>query len=199
MPYDQWPQALRDVLDGSRKDGSGRVNLFGTLAHHLPLAEAWLALARVLTHDGTLTARDRELVVLRTAWRLDCAFVHDRHTGQAALAGLTPAETAATAVPLDAHPWQPDDLALLHTVDALAAHEDVPDAVWQRLADRLRTDQLVELLVLAGQSAMMCMTLRTLRTPQDDSLDSPAERTVRTVPTVRTGRARECGPTPSST
>lgn len=163
----RWPPSLRAVLHSSRKDGPGRNNLFGTLAHHLPLAEKWLSLARVLTHDGTLPARDRELVVLRTAHRLDCAFVHSRHTAQARLAGLDAAETAATAEPLDAHPWLPDDLALLRTVDALAEHADVPDAVWQQLAARMRADQLVELLFLAGQSAMMCMTLRTLRTPPD--------------------------------
>ncbi|GAA1913888.1 hypothetical protein GCM10009837_43250 [Streptomyces durmitorensis] len=167
VPPEQWPPALHAVLDASRKDGPGRINLFGTLAHHLPVAEAWLALARVLTHDGTLSARDRELTILRTAHRLGSAFVHDRHTSQAGPAGLRPDETAATAAPLEAHAWDPDDLALLRTVDALADRADVPDAAWERLARRLRSDQLVELLVLAGQSAMMCMTLRTLRTPPD--------------------------------
>ncbi|MFC8130925.1 carboxymuconolactone decarboxylase family protein [Streptomyces sp. NPDC057302] len=169
VPPEQWPSALRAVLDASRKDGPGRVNLFGTLAHHLPLAEAWLALARVLTHDGTLTARDRELVILRTAHRLDCAYVHDRHTSQARTAGLRPDETAATAAPLDAHGWDPDDLVLLRAVDALAERADVPDALWEPLARRLRPDQLVELLLLAGQSATMCMTLRTLRTLPDST------------------------------
>ncbi|MFF1697691.1 4Fe-4S domain-containing protein [Streptomyces sp. NPDC058257] len=167
VPSDQWPPALHAVLDASREDGPGRINLFGTLAHHLPLAEAWLTLAKILTHDGTLAARDRELTILRTAHRLDSAFVHDRHTPQAGAAGLHPDETAATAAPLEAHGWSPDDLALLQTVDALADRADVPDATWERLAQRLRPDQLVELLVLAGQSAMMCMTLRTLRTPPD--------------------------------
>ncbi|MEU5999346.1 MULTISPECIES: carboxymuconolactone decarboxylase family protein [unclassified Streptomyces] len=169
VPLEQWPSTLRAVLDASRNDGPGRVNLFGTLAHHLPLAEAWLALARMLTHDGTLSARDRELVILRTAHRLDCAFVHDRHAARARPAGLRPDETAATAAPLDAHGWGSDDLVLLRAVDALADRADVPDALWQALARRLRSDQLVELLVLAGQSATMCMTLRTLRTPPDSA------------------------------
>ncbi|MEV0579432.1 MULTISPECIES: carboxymuconolactone decarboxylase family protein [unclassified Streptomyces] len=188
---DEWPPSLRTVLDSSRKDGPGRNNLFGTLAHHLPLAEAWLALARVLTHDGTLGARDRELVVLRTAHLLGCDFVHARHIGQARLAGLDTAETTATALPLDAHPWAPDDLALLRTTDALAAHADVPDAVWQQLTERMRPDQLVELLVLAGQSAMMCMTLRTLRTPADAPSGQP-EATGREVFEVRIERDLCC-------
>ncbi|WP_327350824.1 carboxymuconolactone decarboxylase family protein [Streptomyces sp. NBC_01304] len=198
MPPEQWPEALHSVLDASRKDGPGRTNLFGTLAHHLPLAQAWLALARVLTHDGALSARDRELVILRTAHRLDCAFVHDRHTGQARHAGLGPDETAATAAPLSAHVWSSDDLSLLQTVDALADHTDVPDDLWERLAGRLHPDQLVEFLLLAGQTATMCMTLRTLRTPPDTPSPTgpPSARACDAVPhqafDVRIDRERCC-------
>jgi alkylhydroperoxidase family enzyme len=174
VPPAHWPPPLHAVLQASHQDGPGRVNLFGTLAHHPPLAAAWLSLARVLTHDGTLSVRDRELAVLRTAHRLGSAFVWSRHASQAATAALDAEETQAAREPLDAYAWPPGDLDLLRATDALLDHADVPDAVWASLSSRLREQQLIELLVLVGQSSMMCMTLRTLRTPSDAPAPDPA-------------------------
>ncbi|WP_329124956.1 carboxymuconolactone decarboxylase family protein [Streptomyces sp. NBC_01465] len=167
VPPADWPPPLHAVLEASKKDGPGRVNLFGTLAHHPALASAWLALAKVLTHEGTLAVRDRELAVLRTAHRLGSAFVWSRHASQATTAGLDAEEARATAEPLDAYAWGTGDLDLLRATDALLDHADVPDDVWSALSHRLREQQLIELLVLVGQCSMMCMTLRTLRTPSD--------------------------------
>ncbi|WP_405497066.1 carboxymuconolactone decarboxylase family protein [Streptomyces sp. NBC_00096] len=167
LPPGQWTPALRELLAGSAQDGPGRVNLFGTLAHHPGLAHAWLSLARVLTHEGTLTHRQRELVVLRTAYRRGGSFVYDRHRAVAAEAGLDSREVAATAAALGEHPWDRGDLALLEAADALAAGQPLPQPLWDRLADGLRPDQLIELLILAGQCATMCAALDALRTPPD--------------------------------
>ncbi|MFJ5809145.1 carboxymuconolactone decarboxylase family protein [Streptomyces sp. NPDC093093] len=173
LPLERWTPELRGLLAGSAKDGPGRVNLFGTLAHHPELARAWLSLARVLTHDGTLSARRRELVVLRTAHRRGGSFVYDRHGAVAADAGLDSREVAATALPLGAHPWAEDELALLEAADALAAGESLSQPLWDRLAAFLRSDQLIELLILAGQCATMCATLGALRTPPDGGRTFP--------------------------
>ncbi|MFE3264049.1 carboxymuconolactone decarboxylase family protein [Streptomyces sp. NPDC059215] len=169
LPPSEWPAALRALLADSQKDGAGRVNLFGTLAHHPALAHAWLSLARVLTHEGTLGDRRRELVVLRTAHRLGGTFVHERHRTQAARAGLTTGEIRAVAADQDTHPWPDEERALLETCDLLAANTPVPEALWQRLTRFLGPEQLVELLILAGQTAAMCTTLGVLGTPADDT------------------------------
>lgn len=167
LPPEQWTPALRGLLSGSAKDGPGRVNLFGTLAHHPELAHAWLSLARVLTREGILTDRQRELVVLRTAHRRGGSFVYERHRAVAAGAGLDPREVAATTADLREHPWAEDELALLEAADALAAGDPLPQPLWDRLTAALRSDQLIELLILAGQCATMCATLGALHTPPD--------------------------------
>lgn len=167
LPPAEWPPVLRALLADSHQDGPGRENLFGTLAHHPALAHAWLSLARVLTHEGTLGHRRRELVILRVAHRLDAPYVHRRHRTPAAEAGLTAVEIEATAADPDTHPWAEEDRALLEAADLLAVNSPVSDGLWGRLARALSPGQLVELLVLAGQTATMCATLNTLRTPSD--------------------------------
>ncbi|MFD4561275.1 ferredoxin [Streptomyces sp. NPDC058469] len=174
LPPAEWPPVLRSLLADSRQDGPGRENLFGTLAHHPVLAHAWLSLARVLTHEGTLGHRGRELIVLRVAHRLDASYVHRRHRTPAEDAGLTAAEIDATAADLATHPWQPEDRALLEAADLLAANSSIPEGLWDRLAGVLSPEQLVELLVLAGQTATMCTTLNTLNTPSDSASRQPS-------------------------
>ncbi|MFJ9893872.1 ferredoxin [Streptomyces sp. NPDC091280] len=184
LPPAEWPPVLRTLLSESRQDGPGRENLFGTLAHHPALAHAWLSLARVLTHEGTLGHRRRELTVLRVAHRLDAPYVHQRHRASAAEVGLTAAEIDATAADLDAHPWAGEDRTLLEAADLLAANIPVSEGLWARLSRDLRPEQLLELLVLAGQTATMCTTLNVLRTP--------ADTTARPSVTVRLDRERCC-------
>ncbi|MFD8418037.1 (4Fe-4S)-binding protein [Streptomyces sp. NPDC059466] len=186
LPPCDWPAPLRSLLADSHKDGAGRLNLFGTLAHHPALAHAWLSLARVLTHEGTLGDRRRELAVLRTAHRLGGTFVHERHRTPATEAGLTPEEIVATAADPDAHPWTAEERALLETCDLLADNSAVPDGLWQRLVRFLSPEQLIELLVLTGQTAAMCTTLGVLRTPSDDGAGRPHL-------TVRVDRELCCG------
>ncbi|MFJ8009156.1 carboxymuconolactone decarboxylase family protein [Streptomyces fagopyri] len=175
LPPSEWPAPLRSLLAESRKDGAGRVNLFGTLAHHPALAHAWLSLARVLTHEGTLGDRRRELVVLRTAHRLGGTFVHERHRAPATAAGLTAAEILATAAAPHAHPWAREERALLETCDLLTSHSALPDGLWRQLARFLNAEQLIELLVLVGQTTAMCTTLGVLRTPSDGAAPEAPE------------------------
>lgn len=178
LPPAQWPPSLRSLLADSHQDGPGRENLFGTLAHHPVLAHAWLSLARVLTHEGTLGHRRRELIVLRVAHRLDAPYVHRRHRTPAATAGLTSAEIEATAADPDSHAWTDEDRTLLAAADLLAANIPVPQGLWDRLARALRPEQLVELLVLTGQTATMCTTLNVLRTPSDNEAPRPSSLAV---------------------
>ncbi|WP_428951385.1 4Fe-4S domain-containing protein [Streptomyces sp. cg35] len=180
LPPDTWPPALRELLDSSRRDGPGRENLFGTLAHHPPLAEAWLHLAHVLTHQGLLEPHLRELAMLRTARRLGSPYVRARHEGHARDIGVAQAAIAATAAAdLDAYDWSARESATLRAVDLLAVGTALPAPLWHELSGVFSTPQLLELLVLVGQCAMVCTTLNTLHTPSGG-------------PTVRVDPARCC-------
>jgi AhpD family alkylhydroperoxidase len=165
LPPERWSPELRATLDATHRDGPGRENLFGVFAHHPLLAGAWLNLAQTLTHHGTLPARTRELALLRVAFRLDCAYIRDRHAAHAATAGLDAPEIRAALRPLEAHPWAPEDLAVLRAADELVDRTDLSDPVWAALSARLVHRQMVELLVLVGQCMTVCLLLKTLRTP----------------------------------
>ncbi|MFJ8822968.1 4Fe-4S domain-containing protein [Streptomyces sp. NPDC102467] len=180
LPPDAWPPALRELLHASRQDGPGRENLFGTLAHHPPLAEAWLHLAQVLTHQGLLEPRLRELAMLRTSHQLRSPYVRARHEGHARDLGVPRAAIAATAAAdPGAYDWSTREAATLRAVDLLAVGTALPEPLWHELSGVFTAPELLELLVLVGQCAMICTTLSTLHTPGGG-------------PTVRVDAARCC-------
>jgi alkylhydroperoxidase family enzyme len=127
--------------------------LFRTLAHNPRV------LRRVrkggLLDRGSISVRQRELVILRTTALCRSEYEWGVHVALfGAAAGLTPAEIAAT-VSGEVAALPAEDGALIELCDALHRAAAVPDALWQRLADAYRPEQLVELVALAGQYHMI--------------------------------------------
>src|SRR5262249_17456488 len=78
-------------------DGSLRLNIFRTLVHHPGLFRKWLPFGGKLLAGGKLSARDRELVILRTAFRCRARYEWAQHVAIARTAGLTDDEIARVA------------------------------------------------------------------------------------------------------
>lgn len=128
--------------------GLPALNIFRTIARNPPLTQGFLGLGgRLLL--GTVPARERELVILRTGWRSQSEYEFGQHTGLGLAAGLSQEEVAALADVGDAR-WSPDDAALVALVDELCDDDVVSDATWAALSARWSDEQLLELLVLAG-------------------------------------------------
>ncbi|MCB9560079.1 MAG: carboxymuconolactone decarboxylase family protein [Kofleriaceae bacterium] len=103
-----------------------------------------------LLDPGAITARDRELVILRTCARCGAEYEWGVHvTFFAAAVGLTPAEVAAT-VHDDAAVWSPRDAALLALCDQLHARATVTDALWAAVRADFDDAQLIEIAALVG-------------------------------------------------
>jgi alkylhydroperoxidase family enzyme len=131
----------------------------------MPPGMAPLALFRAVAHNprvlrrlrkgglldpGSISVRDRELVILRTTARCGAEYEWGVHvTFFARAAGLTDAEVAATVT--GDHPWAPRDAMLIAICDALHDHARLPDD----LGAELTPAQLVEVLALAGQYHMV--------------------------------------------
>ncbi len=125
------------------------LGLFRTLAHNPRV------LGRIrrggLLDPGSITLRDRELVILRTTALCRAEYEWGVHsTFFAHAAGLTPAQLAAT-VSGDLEPFAPAERTLLQAIDALHATATIPDALWTALAADRSPAQLIELVTLAGQ------------------------------------------------
>lgn len=173
---DQRTEALLATL---RAPGSeGDLNLFATLAHHPKLLKRWSAFGGVLLYGGELPQRERELLILRTAWNCEAAYEWGQHVRIGLAAGLTRDEIAAVATddPGDDQGWSPGDAALLRAADELHHDARIGDATWAELAEAWNEAQLVELCMLVGQYHLVAFTLNSLGVQREEGVEGLPER-----------------------
>jgi len=117
-----------------------------------------------LLDRGSLTLRQREIVIDRTTARLDCAYEWGVHIAFfAEKAGFTDAQVAATATGgSDADCWSEAEQTLLAAVDDLVDHRTIGEAVWTRLAKHFDEQQILETIALVGYYHTISFLCRAL-------------------------------------
>jgi alkylhydroperoxidase family enzyme len=166
------------VLEGSSGRTEEPMHIFTTLARAPgELFRRWLGFGGALL-DGTLPARLRELVILRTAYRFDGRYEWAQHITLAERAGVTRQELLALGGELGGTDWPPLERAALDAVDETADQGAVSDATWSVLAASLDDGERIELLMLIAHYLMLTTVLRSLRVP----LEPRAEAVALSVP-----------------
>jgi 4-carboxymuconolactone decarboxylase len=164
VPKGQRAPEVEELMRANREalGQTDDMNIFATLAHHPRLFTRWNPFAGTLLLAGELPARDRELLILRTAWNCRAHYEWSHHVALARRVGVTADEVAAvTAGPGDPS-WSEDDATLLRAADELHAEATITDPTWDVLARRYPTTQLVEICMLVGQYHLVAFTLNAL-------------------------------------
>jgi len=130
--------------------GMPPIALFRTLAHN-PRVLRKLRHSNLLDR-GSLTLREREIVILRTTARCQSSYEWGVHVAVFAnKANLMPEQIAATAEqPADAACWDLREQLLLTAVDELYETRTWSIALYEQLQATFRADQLIELVALIG-------------------------------------------------
>ena len=122
-----------------------------------------------LLDRGSLTLRERELVIDRTCVRCASTYelgVHLAFYGPKA--HLTAAEIEALRADVPAHGvFSPREALLLLLCDELHATATIGDALWSELAEAYTDEQLVELVVLAGYYHTIAFVTNAFRIPPE--------------------------------
>jgi 4-carboxymuconolactone decarboxylase len=171
LPPDERDPRTEEVLAGIRGGASEDMNLFATLARHPRLLKRWSAFGGTLLRRGELPARQRELIILRTAANTGAAYEWGHHVPIARRAGITDDELLRVARPLADGDWPPEEEALVRAADELHLDNRISDATWAQLAERLSEQQLIEVCFLVGQYHLVAYTLRSLGIQPETDLD----------------------------
>jgi alkylhydroperoxidase family enzyme len=152
-PYEPDMEATLDKL---MPEGVEALSLFRVLARNPRVFRRFMAGG--LLDRGSLTMRDRELVIDRTTARCGAEYewgVHVAFFGPRV--ELTAEQIAATVAPHGtlAPCWSAREAALLSLVDALVDTRGASDEIWARAREHLTEEQLLEVIVLTGQYVMV--------------------------------------------
>lgn len=167
----EWTDEQRRQLEPAWRRG-GFYNIVGTLARH-PEASKRLGQvsAHVLGPTSTLPVRDRELLILRTAWLCRAEYEWAQHVRIARKAGMDEAEIRRCREGPEAPDWSQDDAALIRAADELHSRQRIGDETWTTLARRYDRLQLMDIVFAVGQYTLVAMALNSFGTPLDEGLD----------------------------
>ena len=163
---------VADELEAIMPPGIEPLVLFRTLARN-PRILRKIRLSNLLDR-GSLTRRDRELVILRTCARCGSEYEWGVHTAVFARRfGLTDQEIEGTVGAGRQDPgWSERDRTLIQLVDQLHESADVTDDLWAALREHWSEEQLIELIVLIGFYHTISFVTNALRI----ELEEAAER-----------------------
>jgi alkylhydroperoxidase family enzyme len=170
IPIEERMGRTLDLLKASRRGRTVDQNIYATLVRNQRLFERWLSLGHALLFEGSLTGRDRELLVLRTAANCESEYEWAQHQKYALAGGISEDEVSAIYGDWRERAWSPKDYALLSAADELHEKCVVGDASWGKLASHFPEEQLIELTMVVGVYHLVAMMLNSFGVQLDDGL-----------------------------
>jgi alkylhydroperoxidase family enzyme len=181
-PAADWPDELKTFITGFQASvrarrsteggpkGPNGANLLGTLAAHPALTQAFLTFNGHLLYGSTLSARQRELLILRVASVRRCRYEWAQHVFQGQVAGLRPEEIDRVTREPESTDWKPVDRSLLAAADQFLADGVVSDQTWGVLAAEFDERQLLDIIFTIGTYEMLAKAMLTLDIEPDEDL-----------------------------
>lgn len=176
LPEAEWSDDVRSILDATPPGLGARLgdnNIFTTFARHPDLFRAWLPFGGFLLQGATLSARDRELLILRTAVNCASSYEWGQHVRIAERIGMPREEIDRVAAGPDAPGWAQRDALLLRAADELHAASKISAPTWAGLAAAFGDDRrvLLEIPFLVGHYHLVAYALNSAEVELDDGLE----------------------------
>jgi alkylhydroperoxidase family enzyme len=141
------------------------LRLFRLWGRHLSMAEALRGVGRYVLAHGTLTPRDRELLILRTCARCNAEYEWGVHAVFfPPRVGLDAAQVAATRTGAADDPaFASRDHLLLRIADELHDTATVSNALWSALTSEWDDVQRLEILLVCGFYHLISFTVNATK------------------------------------
>lgn len=160
-PFDAELQGVLDDMMGSAEREP--LALFRTIAHNRELARAFTAFGGYFLRRGLLSARERELVILRVCALTGAEYewgVHARIFARRA--GIDDADLAATIEGQAMTGWSEREQAAVEAVEGLVRSAEWESKTRERLLALLEPPELLEYLFLVSHYRGIATVIRSL-------------------------------------
>ncbi len=163
LPREAWSDEVRGLLDPG--DAGGPVlNLYATLARHPVFFRPRAVQSAYIRTGATLSARAREILILRIGWLCGSEYEWSQHVRVARRIGMTDDEVRRIAIGADAPGWDPFEAALIRATDELHREDTISDATWRALSARYGEPELIDVVVTVAGYRMVSIALNSLGT-----------------------------------
>ena len=167
LPAAEWTDAQRAMIETYAPDGNPG-NALRTLIRVPALADRIFPFLDYAANESTLSARHREILILRTAWVAQNASLWATHASRAADAGLTAEDLLRIARGPSAEAWDPFENALVGLADQLFRNSSVTDETWATLSEHLGLHNMMDAVVTVADTTALSILFNALGIQPDD-------------------------------
>ncbi|RAU92284.1 carboxymuconolactone decarboxylase family protein [Mycobacterium colombiense] len=157
----------------------GNLNVYRALANAEKVFTGWMVAGDAALSSPVLPRRLRELIVLRTASLMDCAYELGQHKDVAQTVGVDRTEIDAVTSESDWQTGQFDatELAVLELTTELVTTRRVAEPLFQKVHTALGSEATVEALMVIGRYAGLALMLNALDVDLDETARLPVPPT----------------------
>jgi alkylhydroperoxidase family enzyme len=119
--------------------------------------------------NSTLSARQRELIILRTAHNCEADYEWRHHVERGLAAGLSKDEIDCVRQGPDAGGWQADESALLSAVDDCHRDFRISDKNLQDVERHFSVQQQLDITVTVGMYMTLALIIKTWDVAMEES------------------------------
>jgi alkylhydroperoxidase family enzyme len=167
LPEADWAEVIRPLTDQL----SPVLNIHRLIAHNPDLMAAYTPLRQYIKGNSSLTDRQRELLILRTAHNLSSSYEWQHHVRRGRLAGLTEIEIERVKG-RDTAVWPIAEALLLHCADEMHLAQQLSFTTAQQLQHRLGDRALLDAIFTIGVYLTLGTILRTFDVPFDGAVET---------------------------
>jgi len=171
---------LEDMTERAREltEERGNLNVYRTLASAEKVFTGWMIAGRDALTSRVVPFRLRELVVLRTAYLMDCGYELGQHNDIARSAGVDLDEIHAIMSESD---WEtagfdPVEVAVLRLTTELLTTRGVAAALFDQVHTALGSEATMEVLMIINRYAGLALMLNALDVDLDDTARLPIRK-----------------------
>jgi AhpD family alkylhydroperoxidase len=156
----------------------GNLNVYRVLANAEKVFTGWMLAGRAALISPVLPTRLRELVILRTAYLMDCRYELGQHNDIARSAGVDHGDINAITSDSD---WEtagfdPVELGVLQLTTELLTTRSVAAALFDQVHTALGSEATVEVLMVINRYSGLALMLNALDVDLDDTARLPKLR-----------------------
>ncbi|MEP7308415.1 MAG: carboxymuconolactone decarboxylase family protein [Acidobacteriota bacterium] len=140
-----------------------------TLLHVPEMVEGLMPFNIYVSNESSLSARHRELLILRTAWLCGNQYVWSSHAAPARTAGLTAGDIRRIAQGAGAQGWEPFEATILRTADELYRNSSISDATWKALSARYDMHHLMDAVMTVADFTTLSIMYNAMGVSPDEA------------------------------
>jgi len=176
---------FRGVSVASRFFGRAQVpDVFSVFHINSRLFWAWLFFASRLMPGGRLPARDREKIILRTAWNCRSRYEWGQHVDIALRVGVSDEDIVRVSQGPAAFD-DPRDRAQMQACDDLFRGQIIAATTWQQLSAHYDEKKLIEIVILIGHYQMLAGFLNSAGIALEAQTETKVEDFHRRIESIR--------------